>query len=84
MAGSHGGLMFALRKWRPTVVIEFPFPHVLTPPDFTHTIMGKMSMYSILHIVKTFLMLPAHKMDYLPTPTKMTRYVAEETSSSTH
>ena len=76
--------MFALGKWRPTVVIEFPFPHVLvTPLDFTQTIMGKMSMYSILHVVKTFLMLPAHKMDYLPTPIKMTRCVPEESSSST-
>ena len=44
------------------MVIEFP------RADLTHPIMGKMSMYSILHVVKTFPMLPAHRTDYLPTP----------------
>jgi len=29
---------------------------------------GKMTMYSVLHVVKTSQMLSAHRTDYLPTP----------------
>ena len=69
MVGSHDGLMLVLgvasEPWIARFCNSDREPTLL---NLTRAVMGKMTACPIQHIVKTFPMLPAHRMDYLPTP----------------